>query len=604
MRQITLSRSLQASQTDFGIIVQTTELSAVIVEKPKARTFTPERLTQSKRADSSTDFTTPIATKRVEDNSAKVPSTKEGISSRREDTSLDLDVDPQSWWPDGDLKSSWLQRRCGVLYESSKKSEDSGMTKAEKCTNCCCQACDWCCKCPYEKPELTRPQLTKMRTLGVKSVIDTVCSDIFTASPVGSIVRECVIYFEVLLMLGLWVNVLVGFVLNNHHQLEDKVFRICQLGLSTIGVSLTFLDLVHHWVRHRCKTCAKKAASIEWYNNTPDKLHLPGPDDEGMQKCCRAGCAYERVDIIRLFVTPAIAYPLLLLSMFDLLSQLILCRTDVTTFLSFLFSIVIQFGLVYLVRMFIFVGTIYSVQKVRTGGKSQRALMKDSTFQQYFVANAFGHMFVELLLIATIGIRFYFDYQVFWNSVGVRRPTFFLPTYQLWCMMVFGYFAAPIGMVLFHLSHDYWSQRFFIKFFVDGLDVLREKTNKKIAYEDASSQLENNMEEAYFRRKFMYSFLSPTISMLCIAYCGLLLGFAISALLQSPAIANFGIIAFYAAATVITMLVNLYACAIVTMWVFVTVVIIIIIVSIIAMVLLVCACIFCLAATGSSSSSQ
>ena len=143
-------------------------------------------------------------------------------------------------------------------------------------------------------------------------------------------------YFEFLLMLALWINVLVGFILNNHNQLEDKVFRICQLGLSSVGVILTIIDLVHHWCRYGCKTCAKKTASIEWYNNTPNQFHLPEADCE--RKCCQIGCGYEIVDNIRFFVTPAIAYPLLLLSMFELLSQLVLCRTDVTTFLSFLLS--------------------------------------------------------------------------------------------------------------------------------------------------------------------------------------------------------------------------------------------------------------------------
>ena len=414
-------------------------------------------------------------------------------------------------------------------------------------------------------------------------------------------------------MLALWINVLVGFILNNHNHLEDKVFRICQLGLSSVGVILTIIDLVHHWLRYRCKTCAKKTASTELYNNTPNHFHLLEADCE--RKCCQIGCAYELVDIIRIFVTPAIAYPLLLLSMFKLLSQLVLCRTDVTTFLSFLLSIVIQFSLVYLVRMFIFVGTIYSIQKVRTGGKSQSKQGKSQseqgksqseqgksqseqgksqseqgksqskqgtsqseqeahTFHQYFVANAFGHMFVELLLIATIGVRFYYDYQVFWNHVAVRRPTIFCPTVQLWCMMVFGYFAAPIGMVLFLLSHYYWFQRFFIKFFVNAQDVLEKKTNKEIAFTDASSELKD-MDKASSIRKFMYPFLSPTISLLCSAYCILLLGFAVCALLQSPSSARVGIIGFYAAATVITISVNLYASAIAFVWISFFVVIIV-----------------------------
>ena len=270
--------------------------------------------------------------------------------------------------------------------------------------------------------------------------------------------------------------------------------------------------------------------------------------------------------------------------------------------------VVIQFSLVYLVRMFIFVGTIYSVQKVRTGGKSQRDLTNGSTFHQYFVANAFGHMFVELLLIATIGVRFYYDYQVFWNNVGVQRPTVFLPTAQLWCMMVFGYFAAPIGIMLFLLSHYYWFQRFFIKFFVDAHDVLKETTNKDIAFTDASSEL----NKASSIRKFMYPFLSPTISLLCIAYCILLLGFAVCALLQSPPSASFGIIGFYAAATVITISVNLYASAIAFVWISVFVVITVVIVNvIIAFVYLVFSgwivvilCVGCCVFLSSSSSSS
>ena len=421
------------SQTSV-VDLQSTEISSVVVEKPKERTFTPERQLTGKRPHSGTDFTTP--TKRVQDDS-KVPTTAM-ISSPQENTAPDLDdcdadgeVDPL------DLKSRWLKRRYGVLYGNSQKFKKSDMSmRVEICTNLCCHAFDFCCKFPCENPTIVPKE---SRALGFKSVVDTICSDVFTASPVGSIVRECVMYFEFLLMLALWINVLVGFILNNHNQLEDKVFRICQLGLSSVGVILTIIDLVHHWCRYGCKTCAKKTASIEWYNNTPNQFHLPEADCE--RKCCQIGCGYEIVDNIRFFVTPAIAYPLLLLSMFELLSQLVLCRTDVTTFLSFLLSIVIQFSLVYLVRMFIFVGTIYSVQKVRTGGKSRIGLIIGSAFHQYFVANAFGHMFVELLLIATIGVRFYYDYQIFWNHVGVRKPTVFLPTVQLWCMMVFGYFA-------------------------------------------------------------------------------------------------------------------------------------------------------------------
>ena len=576
MRQITLSRSLQTINTgQAGIaIMQTTEVtSAVIIERPGATKFTPQRqsLPASSRRPNSMDVT--------QDNSTKVSAPKE-ISKGPREKSVHIDVEPEKNAAESappepkelDLKSSWLQRRYVTLCENIHQSEDlKTETKAENCTNFCCRAYD-SCKRAYESPKMTS-ELTKSRTFGFQSVVDTVGSDIFTASPVGSIVREFVVYCGFLLMLVLCINIIVGYASDRSKNIEDEAFQICQLVLSLIGVLLAILDLAHHLVRHNCKTCRKKTVEVEWYNNTPNIFLLPKADGKG--KCCRTGCAYERVDIIRFFVTPIITYPLLLLSMFEMLSRLILCRTDVPSSLSLALSIVIQFSLVYLVRIFVFAGTIYSIQKVRTGGESRKDLMKGSIFQHYFVVSAIWQMFVELLLIATIGVRFYYDYQAFSTNIFVRRPALFLPTGQLWYMMVFGYFASPIGMVLFFLSHYYWSQKFFIKFFVDALNVLKEKAYKESAYKDdlnASSKLNSSseldsMKETSFGRKLIYPFLSPAIIFLCIAYCFSLIGFAVCTLLHSPAHGSNAIIGFYAAATVVTILTNLYPCIIAGLWI-------------------------------------
>ena len=603
MRQITLERSPRAvsiGQTSITV-VQSADFSGAAVTGPKllsVRSFTPGESESARRPNSvASDMT---ADPEVQDLEA----TEVRVISSPPQNAPSTTIDFEGVSGEVDLKSSWLLRRYNVLCENIHNSEEEE-TMAEECTNCCCQAYD-SCKRKYASPKMT-PQLTKSRTLGFQSAVDTVCSDIFTASPIGSIVREFVVYCGFLLMLALWISVLVGFVFHvviGNSNLEDELIRICQLVLSSLGVLLTFFDLLHHLIRHGCKTCTKKTASIEWHNNTPDHFHLTDADhDEKNNGCQGSCCKYERIDIIRLFVTPLIAYPLLLLSMFQLLSQLVLCRADVTTSLSLVFTIIIQFSLVYLVRMFVLVGMIYSIQKVRTGGESRRALTKGSTFQQYFVANAFGHMFVELLMIATVGVRFYYDYQVFWNDD--QRPAIFLPTIPLWYMMVFAYFAAPMGMVLYLLSHYYWTQRFFIKFFVDVLNVLQGKTNKEDAYEDAQNAASefDDMERTSCERKCMYSFMSPTISLLCIAYCALLLGFGVCALLQSPSVASFGIIVFYAAATVVTLSANFYVCAIAGMWFTITVLILIVVASIIALMLLLIALAICLLGASSTSGS-
>ena len=99
-----------------------------------------------------------------------------------------------------DVENKWLLRRYSVLCEQlrSRSGQAQDESMMEKCINCWCQARD---SCKRAFPKLATP-LTKARTLGIKSALDTVCSDVFTATPIGSIVREFVIYGGFLFMLA------------------------------------------------------------------------------------------------------------------------------------------------------------------------------------------------------------------------------------------------------------------------------------------------------------------------------------------------------------------------------------------------------------------
>ena len=481
------------------------------------------------------------------------------------------------------VKSGWLlSQYCVVAKELISSEERSKKTIWENCTNCCFQAYN-ACKCKRVRPKIYSTQLSKTRTLGIKTALRTVGSDLFTATPVGSIVREFVVYGGSFLLFALWVTALVGFILHmvsNDSNRGDNYFLAGEVAVSSLGMIFAVVDLVQHMCTHRCKACKERTRGPEWCSKTPDKFELSAdrPDDNKLKGCCKNYSKYDKAGIARFFVTPLIIYPLLLLNMFQLLSELIPHQVNITTIVSFTLVAILQICFVYLVRIFIFLGMVHSIQKVRTGGKNRMALLKDSYFQLYFVVSAVGQMVVDLLIISAIGINIYDEYQAFLNTA--KKPVTFIPSAQLWYMMVFGYFATPVGLALFFITNYYCTQQFFIKFYLDVLDVLEKKADVTGAYSQNEALADfKTVEETFCGHKCIYSFISPTIAILSIIYFCSAAGFIYcSSSFETPSlfvgtsvmhgsVLNYNTVAqFYFGATIFAMLVNFHAIGIAYFW--------------------------------------
>lgn len=555
-------------------------------------------------------------------------------------------------------RPSWLTKRYCVLYKRLQESKETG-NLGGKCIDvcfhpaCCCldaclDACEsrckctcTCCTCPdFEMKE----ELTKARTLGIKTAFDTVCSDMFTATPIGSVVREIVIYGGFLIMAALFINVCLIFLQDVAGNSNTNSIPLWEVVCSGLGLLLSLVDLVIDLVCN-IRTCYKNCASsknccneFRWHTdivllyftdsveigcckrhkNTSCALdessrpedhketctckkrlhtvdfHLPDKPSEAETAagCCRRCGMYVIMDIVRYIFVPTVVYPLLLLTMFQFLSNLIAHQVDdiTTSLISFALTGVSQIGFVYLLRAFIFAGMIYSLQKVRTGGAGRKELMTSSScFQHYFLLAAFGHMFVELTMIAVIGIRFYYEYQAFQDASYALVSPVFMPSVQLWYMMFCAYFAAPLGLALFLITHYYWTQRFFIKFFLDVLHVLKKKVEDQGAYNKFINDSKFNFRENYDEIdqsgvcQYAYSFVSPTIIVLCFFYCGLIIGFFVCAFLEANIYAtNIGVFGFYITTAVVATLVNIHAGAIFLVWVLIFVLTAIVIAVVVA----------------------
>ena len=496
------------------------------------------------------------------------------------------------------VNKGWLIRRYNVLAEELGSSI-SEKTNLEKCTNCSFQAYI-ACKCKRASPKINTQELSNARTSGIKSFFRAVGSDLFSETPVGSIVREFVVYGGSFFMVALWLTILVGFILRLINTADDSnrgyiYFLAGEVGFSSFGMILTILDLVQHMCMHRCTSCTERTRGSEWRSETPEKFELTNEhDDKEFKGCCKKHSNYDRAGIIRFFITPLVIYPLLLLSMFQFSSEIIIGQVNITSVLSFVLIVIMQIWFVYLVRIFIFFGTVHTVQKIRTGGANGRALLKDSYFQLYFVVFAVGQMVVELLIIAVIGVKIYDEYLEFLDTDAIgRRPITFIPSPQLWYMMVFGYFATPMGLAMFFISHYYCAQRFFIKFYQDINNVLEYKANVQGA--GALPDI-MEMEDTFCGYKFIYSFLSPTIVLLCIFYLAFVVAFVSCSLsLKGTFIVNVSLLfssqlvvlqfCLIGATIIIIIFVNLYAIVVACFWLLVVIVSICLCAIIVALVL-------------------
>ena len=316
------------------------------------------------------------------------------------------------------VKSGWLMRRYRVLSEklNSSEAKRSEKTVSEKCTNCCFQAYIVCRKSRTWRasPQINTQQLSKARTMGIKSALFTVSSDLFSETPVGSIVREFVVYGGLFFTFALWISALVGFILSmvsRNANRGDNYFLAGEVAISSCGMILTVIDLVQHMCTHRCTSSTERTRGPEWQSETPDKFDLSDEQNNELKGCCTKHSKYDRAGIARFFVTPLIVYPLLLLIIFQLLSEIIINEVTNTTILSFVLIVIVQIWFVYLVRIFIYLGMVHSIQKVRTGGANGRALLKDSYFQLYCSKDSYLYCYKSTLFCSICN----------WTMVGLIK---------------------------------------------------------------------------------------------------------------------------------------------------------------------------------------
>ena len=342
------------------------------------------------------------------------------------------------------------------------------------------------------------------------------------------------------------------------------------------------------------------------------------------------------VDIVRLIVSELLVYPVLICSIFSVVTgrgyegETHLDRFGFTLFIVSCLSLLLYN---YLIRMIALVGVLWGVTKVRI--PSEKLLNRynaqcqdyyDSSihvsafsYLLYFVVHAFFQMVTQVLMIVAIGAKIDYEYNDFQKDQNVTTYTESILyssdldesettccSGHLWYMIIWGYVSPTLGFLTFFIVTYYWSQEFPIGLCIDLIAIGRMKGKDyllklrgHLKSEEAKAQ--RVFEQFYkmqsdfktlcdepFSSKLTYAFKSPGLIFLCICYGVLQATFVICAAVTYDAdmgtlvvhiLNGGGWVLYYIVACVIGAIANLYVLLVAAMWIIIICLIILAILS-------------------------
>lgn len=235
-----------------------------------------------------------------------------------------------------------------------------------------------------------------------------------------------------------------------------------------------------HFERVRC--CCKGNIKYEIEGKHEDEPpNEKACSDESETKVCKNKCysgCKNTFDIVRVFITEVIIYPILICDIFEVITGRGYrgdSSGDRLGFSLFILSCISLVLYVYIARIVVLAGTIINIKAVRTPNKGMRINDTDHEIRQsalryqiYFFIHVVLQMLAQILMFVAIGGKVRYDNRHFYVP-GNTDESIHVSGF-LWYMIVAGYVAPMMGNLTFFIVTYYWTQEFPIGLYVDMHD--------------------------------------------------------------------------------------------------------------------------------------
>ena len=452
----------------------------------------------------------------------------------------------------------------------------------EPCCNCCtCCTCPTCCSCcPRCCPNFEifpdTDTINEARQAGTFALLKFLFFNLL-----WPILREIIVYGGLGFTVGLFcynIGMLVYILLRDERQIK-KTFLYIKLGVDLFGLLFTIFDAGLHFRQYgfrllkRCKAFRKnyKELDLDLNKMKPDETKFEFFDENVICKNAFGKGLAAFMDVARIFVLETIFYPKLLLSVFDFIMELVdndynPSMISWTTWLSAVFGFLASLFLVYVLRVFIFARVIYLIGKLMKDSKNYQGI----SFLVIFIIYIYMMMFLQILMIISIGSRFHHEYA---NYRAIEM------SWQLWYMMISAYLMPLLGMLMFFVVHHFWTMKLPLDVIRNLLCKFQAKGEKEHKDEDATlkefkdlneylggekfKKDYNKLNEVSFFWKFIYPYISPFHIIAILIYDLMFSGFFVCCTVDGP-FGNW--LWFYCAAGAFALVINIYSASVICAW--------------------------------------
>ncbi len=428
--------------------------------------------------------------------------------------------------------------------------------------------------------------LIMARYIGLRGVIKAAISNLFTETPLGGIVRLMYVIIQFLIALALFLNVVVHYSFDQKEgDKENNYLLRANLVINCIIMFFTSIDFFYNIYYHPSrimKRIKKYRATRKQKNSMYTDIEnetFKGEQPIDPTQCCQHNCKCcpkdftRNFDFARLILVALLIYPDLIISVLQFSKEYVdkgdnRKNISACTWIDTIFGFGRTAVCVYLMRVYILVGMVWSIMKVR------KIELKRLLFLAYFVVYFCLQMLIQVFMIIAIGVRFSIEYRHAEN----REDYSF--SYSLWYMIIMGFLLPIVSTLMFFIVHHFWTQRFLMEFSEDVIPIVallakdpdifelhedRDKLFDMMHFYDALNTELSRLVS--FDKKFLHAITTPLIVILCYLYFVSLFIFSVLFLVNWPGESPFKNVVSAIAVVMFAIVINWYVVVVVVTYI-------------------------------------
>ena len=264
---------------------------------------------------------------------------------------------------------------------------------------------------------------------------------------------------------------------------ENSTFNLVYLVLTIISLILALIDGFIYFFQ--MGSCAEAVRSCR--ARMRERRHAELEESDSTETPARKRCWHlsptwkERFntwfELIRNILSELLLYPLLIFDLFDFLTGGSFRGISHSDRLDFGLFVVGSFYLilaVYIMRMFMVIGTIVSLRRIPINASGSQ---KESTaLFVRFCIHVLGQIISHLIIIIAVATKIQHENPVI-GADSVRASPF------LWTVIALGWVIPLAGIVSFLLMNYYWVKQFSIGFFIDMMSLLQAPSFADVVFD-------------------------------------------------------------------------------------------------------------------------